>query len=60
MPTYAYRCKVCNHEFERFQKIKDEPLKECEKCKKEVDKIPQKNAGFILSGSGYYSSGGKY
>jgi len=29
MPTYAYKC-TAGHEFEKFQSMSDEPLKECE------------------------------
>lgn len=36
MPTYEYVCTSCNHEFEEFQGMSDEPLKECPKCKGEV------------------------
>jgi putative FmdB family regulatory protein len=32
MPTYVYRCKSCEHEFETIQKMSDEPLKQCPVC----------------------------
>ena len=34
MPNYDYVCDSCGHAFEEFQKISDEPLKTCPKCKK--------------------------
>jgi putative FmdB family regulatory protein len=33
MPFYEYRCKGCGREFEEFQKMSDDPLIECSKCK---------------------------
>ena len=32
MPTYVYRCKNCEHQFETVQKINDEPLTQCPEC----------------------------
>lgn len=32
MPTYVYRCKNCEHQFEIMQRMADEPLKECPEC----------------------------
>ena len=32
MPTYEYRCTACNTEFEKFQRMSDEPGAECPKC----------------------------
>ena len=29
MPTYVYRCKACEHQFETLQKMTDEPVKKC-------------------------------
>jgi len=55
MPTYAYRCKSCGHEFEEFQKISDEPIRICPKCKKEsVVRIIGSGAGLVFKGSGFY------
>ena len=34
MPFYDYICKECSHEFENFQSMTSEPLKECPECKK--------------------------
>ncbi len=53
MPTYQYRCNSCEHFFEVFQSIKDDPIKECEKCGKEVKKV-YNSAGIIFKGSGFY------
>ena len=53
MPTYEYKCTECEHEFEVFQSMSDEPVKTCEKCGGEVRKLFGK-AGIIFKGSGFY------
>ena len=53
MPTYGYRCTRCNHTFEVFQKITDEPIKECEKCKGEVKRMLFP-VGIVFKGSGFH------
>ncbi len=32
MPTYEYVCEACGHEFERFQKMSDDPVRKCQEC----------------------------
>ena len=32
MPIYEYQCKACGHEMEAFQRLSDDPLKECPAC----------------------------
>ncbi len=54
MPTYEYECKKCQHEFERFQSIKDEPLKRCPECKGKVVRKIGGGAGLLFKGSGFY------
>ena len=39
MPTYEYRCLSCEHQFERFQRMSDEPVKECEVCGEPVKRL---------------------
>ena len=57
MPTYLYNCDACNHEFEEFQKITDDPIHKCPKCKKlKVRKIITGGAGVIFKGSGFYAN----
>jgi putative FmdB family regulatory protein len=55
MPTYGYRCGNCGHEFEIRQKITDEPLTTCPKCKGKLAKMLYP-AGVIFKGSGYYTT----
>jgi putative FmdB family regulatory protein len=55
LPTYAYRCATCSHEFERFQKMSDEPVKECEECGSEVQRVLFPVA-VHFKGSGFYTT----
>ena len=61
MPTYGYECKSCGHSFDAFQSIKDEPLKTCPKCGKELRRLINGGTGVIFKGSGFYATdkGGK-
>ena len=54
MPTYEYACQKCGYEFEKFQSMKDEPVKRCPKCKGKVVKKISTGAGLIFKGSGFY------
>ncbi len=53
MPTYAYRCTGCSHEFEIFQKFSDSPLTECPECGQEIRRVFQP-VGIVFKGSGWY------
>jgi putative FmdB family regulatory protein len=54
MPTYEYKCEQCGYRFEKFQKITDEPLKNCPQCNGPVHRLISSGAGVILKGSGFY------
>ncbi len=55
MPTYEYACQSCDHEFEQFQSMNDEPLKKCPKCgKKRLKRLVGGGAGLIFKGTGFY------
>ena len=55
MPTYEYRCEKCGHEFERGQRITENPVKSCPACRaKKVRRLISRTA-FVLKGSGWYS-----
>ncbi len=56
MPTYEYECKSCKYNFEKFQSIRDEPVKICPKCGKEVRKLIGRGSGVIFKGSGFYET----
>ncbi|MCS6287353.1 MAG: hypothetical protein H8K10_00060 [Nitrospira sp.] len=53
MPIYEYQCTSCAHRFEVKQGIKDEPIKECVRCGKEVMKLISSPA-IMFKGSGWY------
>jgi putative FmdB family regulatory protein len=55
MPIYEYACEKCAHEFEREQRITEDPVKTCPKCKaKKVRRLISRTA-FVLKGGGWYS-----
>ena len=55
MPTYTYRCKECEHQFDLRQSFSDDPLTECPDCgadnglRKVVNSV-----GIVFKGSGFY------
>ncbi|MDQ6721793.1 MAG: FmdB family transcriptional regulator [Candidatus Dormibacteraeota bacterium] len=55
MPTYGYRCGSCGHEFEIRQRMTDEPLKTCPKCKGKLAKMLYP-VGISFKGSGFYTT----
>jgi putative FmdB family regulatory protein len=62
MPTYEYECKSCGHHFDAFQNIRDEPLKVCPECGKELRRLINGGSGVIFKGGGFYvtdKGGGK-
>lgn len=55
MPIYEYACEKCGHEFERSQRITEDPVKTCPSCKaKKVRRLISRTA-FVLKGGGWYS-----
>jgi putative FmdB family regulatory protein len=54
MPTYEYECLKCKYRFEKFQGIKDDPLKECPKCGGKLRRLISAGAGIIFKGNGFY------
>jgi putative FmdB family regulatory protein len=55
MPIYEYQCKACKHEFEREQRITEEPLKDCPKCGAPQARRLISRTSFVLKGGGWYS-----
>jgi putative FmdB family regulatory protein len=55
VPTYEYRCVSCEHQFERFQRMTDEPVKECEVCGQPVKRLLFPVA-VHFKGNGFYST----
>jgi len=55
MPTYEYACQSCDHEFEQFQPMRDDPLKECPECgEKNHKRLVGGGAALIFKGTGFY------
>ncbi|GAA3697664.1 hypothetical protein GCM10022377_08200 [Zhihengliuella alba] len=53
MPTYAYACKDCGHEFEVFQSFTDDSLTACTSCDGRLRKVFNVG-GVVFKGSGFY------
>jgi len=56
VPIYEYQCESCEHQFDKLQKISDDPLKDCPACGKPSLKKMISAAGFRLKGSGWYET----
>ena len=57
MPTYEYRCKTCEHEWEEFQSIKAKPSRKCPGCGKlKAERIISAGGGILFKGSGFYET----
>jgi putative FmdB family regulatory protein len=60
MPTYEYKCEKCEHRFEKFQRMTDEPLTNCPKCNGPVHRLISPGAGIIFKESGMYTGDYKH
>jgi putative FmdB family regulatory protein len=54
MPTYDYRCPQCGNDFEKFQKMSDEPVADCPECGTAAERRLSGGAGLLFKGSGFY------
>ena len=57
MPTYDYQCQKCGFEFERVQRITEDPIKTCPNCGSRQAKRLLSAPNFILKGGGWYADG---
>ncbi len=55
MPIYEYACERCESEFEVEQRITDNPLKTCPRCRSKKVKRLISRTSFVLKGGGWYS-----
>ncbi len=55
MPTYEYACDNCQHQFERVQRITEDPIKKCPQCGKHKARRLITGGNFILKGGGWES-----
>ena len=53
MPTYAYACTSCGHEFDVVQSITEPALQTCEECGGPLRKVFHP-VGVTFKGSGFY------
>ena len=54
MPTYEYRCTACATDFEKFQRMSDDPVAECPECGARAERRLSAGAGLLFKGSGFY------
>jgi len=56
MPIYEYRCEKCDHEFEVWQKVSDDPPKSCPECRgRRISRLISQTS-FQLKGTGWYAT----
>ncbi|MBU4336040.1 MAG: FmdB family transcriptional regulator [Actinobacteria bacterium] len=53
MPTYSYRCTVCDHAFDVHQSFTDDALTVCPNCEGRLRKVFSP-VGVVFKGSGFY------
>jgi putative FmdB family regulatory protein len=53
LPLYEYQCKACKAHFEKIQKFSDPPLRKCEKCGGQLERLVSSPA-IQFKGSGWY------
>jgi putative FmdB family regulatory protein len=53
VPTYAYACKDCSHDFEIVQSFTDNSLTSCPECQGTLRK-KFNSVGVVFKGSGFY------
>lgn len=53
MPTYAYACTQCGHQFDAVQSFSDEALTTCPECGGPLRK-QYGSVGVTFNGSGFY------
>ena len=61
MPTYSYKCKKCEKEYNVFQKMSDSPIEDCmglenSMCDGKLVRIISGGSGMIFKGSGFYET----
>ena len=54
MPTYAYTCPACGHEFQKFHKMSVKARPKCPECGAMAERQITGGAGLLFKGSGFY------
>ena len=57
MPTYDYKCENCEHRFDAFQSMLDDPLTDYNGG--HIRRIIGSNIGIAFKGSGFYITDSK-
>ena len=53
MATFTYKCDTCKEQYETLQSVHDDPLTDCEKCKKgKVSRVIVPGTSFRIGGGG--------
>ncbi len=55
MPIYEYACGGCGNEFETEQRITEDPVKTCPRCRSRKVKRLISLTSFVLKGGGWYA-----
>ncbi len=53
MPIYEYECTKCGHQTEVWQRITDQSVTKCERCKGKMRRLISQSS-FHLKGTGWY------
>lgn len=56
MPTYEYKCLICNTKHEHFHKMTEDPVYNCPDCGAELKRMIGSGAGPIFKGTGFYQT----
>ena len=59
MPTYEYECRTCQHRFEKFQSMSEDPVRVCPACGGSVRRVIGGGMGIIFKGPGFYVTDSK-
>jgi len=54
MPTYAYQCPTCGHQFQKFHKMTVKARPRCPECGATAQRRITGGAGLHFKGSGFY------
>ena len=59
MPTYDYKCEQCEHIFEAFHGMQENPVLRCPECGGRTKRQISGGAGLIFKGDGFYATDSK-
>jgi putative FmdB family regulatory protein len=54
MPIYTYRCRTCDYEFDKEQRMSEDPLTDCPDCGQPQLRKVVNSVGVVFKGSGFY------